>query len=185
MEVENNYNDYNKTHIQFQEVRDFGALMGAAFSFYKQEFKLLTKALLFFATPFVVVGTVLLGIMGSLLMDFRGPEDSMVIQIFSFIAGFMLLLLIGYSMVNAVIHNYTNIYVEKGKGNFELNDIWEGVKSNFFKLFFDQLAIGIAVFIGLMFFLCSRYLPTNGTFVCIYNKCTRKITLYKSHFKKL
>jgi len=180
MEAENNYNEHNKSHIIFEEVRNFGLLIGAPFSFFRQEFKLLSKALLFFAAPFVVLGIILLGYLGNLVMDYKGSEQDLIIQIFMFVGGFLLMLTIGYSMVNSVVHNYTYLYTEKGKGNFTLEDIWNEVKKSSIKLFIQQFLIGLAVFTGFLFFYVPGiYLQTALSFVYIIH-LKEKLSIWKA-----
>ena len=100
------YTAYGQEFIKFRQTRDFGKLLGAPFVFFKQEFKMLSKALLFYAGPFLLVALLGMSVFMTEIFNSAINKVDPFTGIFGYIALFMIFLMLGFSMANAVINNY-------------------------------------------------------------------------------
>ncbi len=164
-----NHIAYNKEEIKFKQVRDFGQLLLAPFAFFKQEFKKLSKALLFYASPFLIIGLTIIVFFVKSITDRASFDDKeFIISTFLYIGSFFLSLIISFSMANAVITSYVSLYADKGREGFSLEDVWNKAKKNFFKLFGQGFVVVLMIMIGLLFFyIPGIYLQIALSFVYI------------------
>jgi hypothetical protein len=160
--------------IEFHKARDFSRKMNATFEFIQQNFKSLTKSILFIAGPPVLVASML---MGSFIGDFLNLFQSMGsnpgnMEIFtnhfrslSFWLQILLMvifLLISGIITIATVNNYIILYGEKKTNKIEVNEVWERVRSTFWMyfgtmFFFSLLGIGayivLLIPVGLLAFV--------------------------------
>lgn len=139
-------NDY----INFRKQRDIGEILNATFQFVRTEFKLLFKALLLYAGPFLLFA----GIAGAYyqkdMLDFSSSA-SIFGNVFSS-TYFLLLLLTFLSniMLAATVYSYIKLYIERGHGSFTIDDVWDGIKSNFIMLTGTSFLVAIITALGIL-----------------------------------
>lgn len=116
--------------IDFRKKRDFGEILNISFTFLRQHLKPLSKSLLLIAGPFILVGSVLPGLLfypwigGSSQTGFSSFDfSSVLVNIISFI--------IGAVMAVATIYEYMLLYLKKGPYPISTNEVWKAVRSNF------------------------------------------------------
>ena len=146
--------------INFKQERDFGDLFNATFSFIGQEFKQLGTAILYFVVPFLLLSAIaatfyslhLQQTMRSLMHE--GNQPFAVFTAWSSIPGyvgiFILFSAVSTTMMFGTVYSYIKLYVEKGSGNFSLNDVWMMVTNNFLKIFLGLIVSGLIVGVGLV-----------------------------------
>lgn len=149
-------------HIEFQRARDFSKKLNATFEFIKQNFKALSKSLIYIAGPAVLVGSILLGSFMNDILDFgkfaqESPDlfEQTVSSPRFWIQIFLLFvfLVISYVVSVATINSYLVLYDEKKTNKIEVNEVWMKVQKVFwtylgsFLIFFFLF---IALYIGLL-----------------------------------
>jgi hypothetical protein len=60
---------------------------------------------------------------------------------------------VAFTMLKCTVYGYVKLYIEKGKGEFELNDIWNEVKRNFFPVLGTSIVVGLVIGFGFVFCL--------------------------------
>lgn len=131
----------NFTPIEFEQTRDFSKKLNATFEFLKQNFKPLTKSLLFIAGPPMLIGSILAGNLYIGYMSFvtgssRNPETpQMMVNYLSSptlwlqIGGAALLMLLSFVVIVSVVNNYLLEYKVAQSNTIEVDTIWERVRS--------------------------------------------------------
>ncbi len=143
-------------YIKFNELRDFGQVVNATFAFISQEFKALLKPIIFFAGPFLLLGVLIYGLGQYGVMQteettkYGNKFSDMIPQIiYSIVGG--LFLFVGLVMLVTSVNSYIKIYNEKGKDNFNIDDVWTETKSKFMKIAISHFLLSIAfVIIGVL-----------------------------------
>ncbi len=146
--------------IQFRKKRELGAIFSDSFEFIKQEYKPVSKLILIYVLPFLILyGIVQVYIQMKLIgnIDLSDPEAMMAnigpvyknIFLFSLFGIFVQSLLIG------TYYSYIEIYIKKGKGNFDLSDI----KPQLFSNSLLALSAGFIVFILTMIGIVMCIVP--------------------------
>ncbi|NOR75954.1 MAG: hypothetical protein GQ525_12450, partial [Draconibacterium sp.] len=134
--------------IQFRKKRELGDIFSDSFEFLKQEYKPIFTLILTYVLPFLILyGIVQVFIQMKVIsvIDFSDPEKLLTnigpvytnIFLFSLFGIFVQSLLIG------TYYSYIEIYIKKGKGNFDLSE----VKSLLFSNSLLALGAGFVVFI--------------------------------------
>jgi hypothetical protein len=149
--------------INFKQVRDFGEIFNATFTFIRQEYKLLLKAVLYYAVPVLIVAAIL-GVLVSIkqqqftnalrtsdLADISDPWSTLG-GTYKYIFLSMLVYVLGMCALQCTVLGYIRLYVLKGKDNFTLEDVWSEVKTNIFPVLGISILMAILVVIG--FVLC-------------------------------
>lgn len=150
-----------KEAINFKQERNFGDLFDATFRFIGQEFKQLGTAILYFVIPFLLLSAIA-GVFYSIRVQqiahviVENAQDPFaVLSVIGSMSGYigivLLLTLVSTTMMIGTIYGYIKLYVEKGQGNFSLNDVWMNVTQNFIRLFFASIVVGIVVAVGFLF----------------------------------
>lgn len=146
------------TEITVFKNRDFGELISDSISFFVQEIKLLLKTLLFILGPFILLTSVLgivfnvgVGNQITQLIDiFKGsannipqanPSGSALIGLISIFQNIMLYVVTGV---------YVKLYAKKGRGNFDIEDVWSEVKIIYWNVLGVQFLAGIIIIGGLL-----------------------------------
>lgn len=177
----------NLQQINFKENRDFGQVFNTTFAFIKQNFKPLFKAILSFVLPFAFIYGIVQGMMQmdmfsfldrSYMYDTRSASDVFSKMLMYY--GLLILFAgISYTMLVATVYSYICLYIEKGLNNFSAGDVWEKIKSIFFKTlganFLFILVVGAATMI--LFFtigLSGLYMATSLSFMFIIAIFERK-----------
>lgn len=141
----------NQTKIEFRKVRDFGALLGVTFDYIKQNFKLLFKSNLLIGSPFILLAGVFMGIYQSSIFNFRvQPEIEQFAIPFLFSMFFMML---SYLVIIIVTYSHLILYKNSEAGNFDIDDVWQNVKRNFWMILFTGIGYSILSFIGFVFLI--------------------------------
>jgi hypothetical protein len=127
--------------IEFHRTRDFSTKLNATFEFVKQNFKPLSKSILFIAGPPILIASLM---MGSFMGDFlrttmagaRGGNTN-PFELFSTTSFWLeLALLMVFFVVSGVatistINNYIFLYGEKRSNQIEVTEVWERVRETF------------------------------------------------------
>jgi len=148
-----------KQAINFKQERDFNALISHTFDFVKQEFKPLGRALLTYAGPFILVTAFLAATyQNGLYSDPDTFNSSNPLAIYKNIFSTKYFLLILGSIVSnavliLVVYSYVLLYVNKGKGGFEQDDIWKMVGGYFVPVFFMLIVLSFIIGFATIFFI--------------------------------
>ncbi|MCG6914765.1 hypothetical protein LJE86_12685 [bacterium BMS3Abin03] len=137
--------------IELRKVRDFGALIGITFEFLRQNFKLLFKSCFYFAGPFILLAGVFMGLYQSSALNFRNMSGLQGLGIN--LLAYMLFVILAVIMLYAVIYSFILLYMERGPGNFDVNDVWQKTKSNYWKIFLTGIGYSFFVLIATLFFI--------------------------------
>jgi hypothetical protein len=148
--------------VNFKSIRDFGEIFNSAFAFIGEEFKPLGKAILLYAMPFLIVASIIgvvFGIQQQQLMNsfkLQNSTDlsesfSLVGQTYKYLFLIMLLYMVGMSVLQCTIMGYIKLYIEKGKGNFTTEEVWNEIKPRIFPVLGISLICFILIIIGFIF----------------------------------
>ena len=135
--------------IQFRKKRELGDVLSDSFSFLKQEYKPISSLIITYVLPFLVLyGIVNVYVQMKVFVnfDFADPEALMK-NIGPFYANVFLVSLFGVfvqSLLVGTYYSYIEIYVKKGKGNFDLSEIKPLLFSN------SLLALGAGIVVYLL-----------------------------------
>lgn len=138
--------------IQFQKKREIGVIISDSFEFLKLEMKPISKLILIYVLPFVVLyAAVQVYFQRTVLstIDLTNQEALMenIGPFYMNLFTFMFFGLFIQSLLAGTFYSYIEAYIKKGRGNFELSDI----SSKFFAN--SLLAMGAnLVFVIIMFF---------------------------------
>lgn len=145
---------------QFRKKRELGDILSDSFKFLKQEQKPLTSLIVTYVLPFLILYAfvqVQLQMKVFANIDLSNQE-AMIANIGPFYKNIFLFSLFGIfvqSLLFGTYYSYIEIYVKKGKGNFELSEI----KTNLFSNSLLALGAGIFVFIISMIGVIMFILP--------------------------
>ncbi|GAB1450323.1 hypothetical protein MASR2M47_03790 [Draconibacterium sp.] len=135
--------------IQFRKKREIGDIFTDSFEFIKQEYKPLSKLIGVYVLPFLLLyGLVQVYLQKNVIsqFDFSDPE-TLLENIGPMYLNMFLFSLFGIfvqSLLIAAYYSYIEVYIKKGKGNFDLSEITPYLFSN------GLLAIGASF---VLFFL--------------------------------
>ncbi len=148
--------------INFKQERDFGDLFNATFNFIGQEFKQLGTAVLYFVVPFLLLSAIAITfysiraqeVSQAMLHHSNDPfaAFSALGSIFGYVGIAVLFSLISTVMMFGTVYGYIKLYIEKGSGQFSLNDVWMQVTQNFLRLLLGLFVVGVVLVVG--FALC-------------------------------
>jgi hypothetical protein len=139
--------------LNLRKKREFGEVFNATVIFLKQEFKLFGKAYLYYVFPIAILIAIISGY--NQVSMVQGLKNVRITNAFSlygaFYGKYMLtyaMLIVNQSLILTLIYSYMKLYLEKGSGNFNLQEIAEKMKSNFFKILLAVLLVFVIVIIG-------------------------------------
>lgn len=156
----------NQTKIEFRKVRDFGALLNVTFDYIRKNFILLFKSNLFIASPFILLAGVFMGIYQSSMFNFSYDKNLELIGIPFLLA--MLFMVISYFIITVVTYSHLMVYKQSETGSFDIDDIWQIFKSNFFMLFFTAIRIVLLLLINfLLMGILFLYVSIPVSFILI------------------
>lgn len=146
--------------IKFRKKREIGDILTDTFEFIRQEYKPVFKLVAVYVLPFLIMyGFVQVYLQKNVIskVDFTDP-DALLANIGPLYLNVFLFALFGLfvqSLLIATYYSYIEVYVKKGKGNFELSEITPHLFSN------GLLAIGasIVIFIVVIFGLILCIVP--------------------------
>jgi hypothetical protein len=137
--------------IEFRKKRDFGEILNISFTFLRQHLKPVFKSLLFIAGPFILVGSVLPGLLFYPWIGADSPAgfssfdiSSVLVNILSFIVGVV--------MAITTLYQYMLLYMKKDTpSHISTADVWKAVRANFFNVLISCACLVIISTIGVMF----------------------------------
>jgi hypothetical protein len=121
--------------IQFRKKREISDIFTDSFEFLKQEFKPISKLIGIYVLPFLLLyGLVQVYLQKNVLsrFDFSNP-DTLLENIGPMYLNIFLFSLFGLfvqSLLIAAYYSYIDVYIKKGKGNFDLSEITTNLFSN-------------------------------------------------------
>jgi hypothetical protein len=146
--------------IQFRKKREIGDIFSDSFQFLKHEYKPVSKLVLIYVLPFLLVyGVVQVYLQKNIIskIDFTDTEALLanIGPVYLNVFLFALFGLFVQSLLIATYYSYIEVYVKKGKNNFDLSEITPHLFSN------GLLAIGasLVIFIVVMFGLVLCIFP--------------------------
>ncbi len=160
-----------KKQIELNVDRDFSGVFNVLIDFLKQEYKLLFKTLILFASlPLIVLAifnTIYFnGMTQSLTSIFAhrtpgaAPNDvpvMMYLYVFTFIC---------YFMITGLSFSYLNLYNEKGSGNFTHLDVWYRFVSRIGKMIgFQLIAVVLMIFGFILLIIPGIYVMIPLVFI--------------------
>lgn len=185
--------------IEFRKTRDFGEVLNASFFFIRQNFKPLLLNLFFIAGPFILVGSVIPGLLiypwiGSHSTDSFGGVafSSMIVNILSFFLGSL--------MAVGTIYEYMLLYMKNWPSKIQTQDVWKALRKDFFNLLltltgltfllgggFGLIAYLTTVTIGIfwgvfLIFIGSIYLSVTLSFVIIM-RLTEEVNFFEAIYR--
>ncbi len=146
--------------IEIRKVRDFGEIIGDTFIFLSRNFKKLFKSLLFIVLPFNIIGTTALAYFQyNFIGSFSNKNvlggynwDSLISSGWSYLLT-IVISIISYTFSISVTYRFITLY-EKGE-DYDVKELWEYAKKDFFKVLFANIGIFFLVIVGVI--LC--FLP--------------------------
>jgi hypothetical protein len=163
----------DQDQIPFKQERDFGEVFNATFSFIQQEYKKLGVAMLYFVLPALLLASILMvlvnieqqkmieGISGGdpTLLDSNAPLFGNLFWYYGFI---MLCYVFAFTVEKCTVYGYIKLYIEKGKNNFSINDVWGEIKKYFFPVLGTSIVVALITIIGFMLcFIPGIYLGVS------------------------
>ncbi len=145
-----------KDYINFKEERDFGQVLNATFQFIGQEFKPLGQVILFYVLPFIILASVVTGVFINNTFNWarliEDPESFAEIgNMIGGAGGVWILSMLSYLFLMLGIYSYISLYVEKGRGNFQKEDVWKKMSQNILPVIGTGIVVGLLVVIGFAF----------------------------------
>lgn len=149
--------------INFKKERDFGDLFNTTFNFIGQEFKRLGTVILYYVVPVLLLSAIVTTIYSVKLQDAMrsiapasGNDPMLMLKSIGSIMGYaslaILLTLISSALLFSAVYCYIKLYVSRGRDGFTVNDVWQEMMKNFFKVLIAGFIVGILVCAG--FCLC-------------------------------
>ncbi len=182
-------------NFNFRRHRDLGDSLSAVFAFLRQEFKPLFKSLIIYAGPFVLVGSFFAALYQSnmissgILQDQSSDPLAVYRNMFSLDYLIALLgMLISHFMIMSVVFSYIKVYVEKGKDQLELDNVWSEIRTNFVTIFvssFLLLVIYIVSMISIFLLLIPFVYLVIATSLVIYIQIAEDISFGEAFRRSL
>jgi hypothetical protein len=147
--------------ITLHRTRNFSRKVNATFEFIKQNFKSLSKAIIFIAGPSVLLS---IALMGSFMGDFfsvisaegTNPDgmENLLSSAAFWLQGFLMLVffMVTTVMSLSVINQYVVLYDQKKTNKIDINDVWDRVRSSFW-VYVGALFLFFILFMVFYFFL--------------------------------
>lgn len=141
--------------IKFRKTRELGVIISDSFEFLKQEAKPISRMLLIYILPFVVLYAA-----GQVHMQRNvfskinlTDQEALMENIGPFYLNLFMLMFFGLfiqSLLAGTFYSYIEAYVKKGKGNFEFSDISDKFFANSLLAMGASLVFTIIMFFGIM-----------------------------------
>lgn len=134
--------------------RNFGQKIEATFEFIRLTLKPLFKSLLFYTSPFVLIGMFLVSYLLNALISLGVNSNAGVLpdnEDFAMLAvslfGFMFLMTFAGTMIMGVVYSVIKVFEEQGDGNFTHKEVWAKLKKIYWPLLGTLFLYGIVFFI--------------------------------------
>ncbi len=146
--------------IQFRKKRELGDILSDSFQFIKQEYKPISSLIIIYVLPFLILYGIAqvylqIKVIGNIDLTDQEALMSNFIPIYGNIFLFSLFGIFVQSLLFGTYYSYVEVYVKKGKGNFELDEIKDKLFSNTLL----ALGAGLVVFIITVFGVIMCILP--------------------------
>jgi hypothetical protein len=139
--------------IEFRQVRDFGELVNDTFTFIKQNFKPLLKAVITIC-GFFLLACIVTGIFQQMRMfENLSPEElTKPGKIYGWEFSLqMIFMLLFYNAMGLTVFSYISLYREKGNQPPETEEVWASVKYFFWRFLGASILFTILFAVGLLF----------------------------------
>lgn len=145
-----------KEYIDFQKERDFGQVLNDTFQFIGQEFKPMGQVILIYVLPIIILASVITGVFINNAFNwaemFEYAETFPPVgNFFGQVSGAWILSLLSYLFLLLAVYCYISLYVERGRGNFEKEDVWKKMTQNILPVIGTGIVVGLIIGIGLIF----------------------------------
>ncbi len=142
--------------IQFRKKREIGEIITDSFEFIKQELKPISKLIGIYVFPFLLLyGLVLVYLQKNVIsqLDFSNPDTFLenIGPIYLNMFLFSLFGLFVQSLLIATYYSFIEVYIKKGKGNFDLSEITPHLFSNGLLAIGASFILFFLVMIGVIF----------------------------------
>lgn len=167
-----------QTPIDFRQARDFGGVMNVTYRFLRQNIKGLSKCLLYFAAPAVLLGsvfyheiidrTIRLSETSYNGSPFGADEYFTSVNFWISLLAALVFMLIGGVLTVTTTHAYILIYREKQGAPVDIGEVWKKSRSLFWKTFGAMflyymgmsMALGLLMIpVGILIFVTSMISP--------------------------
>jgi hypothetical protein len=158
--MENNF-------IKLNKVREFGDVFNDTFAFIGQEAKPLSRAILVFALPLLLISSLAMAYLQSQqLNNIYGTPNFDIWGYIGKVATIIVFVILAQNMLMVTVYSYVKLYHTKGPRKFDNNDIF----SEIIRYFFPCLgtAVVLAIITGVGFVMClipGIYLGISLSFV--------------------
>ncbi|NOT75015.1 MAG: hypothetical protein HOP08_08805 [Cyclobacteriaceae bacterium] len=140
--------------IEFQKTRNFSDKVSITFVFFRQNFKGLSRSLLYIAGPPILVSSLLMGssMKGIFSNSTAGPEamanyfgsvNLWIEMLLSFV-----FFVVSIVSIIATINNYLILYQEKQTNEIEVSEVWQRVRKTFFMYLISSFLFGLFAMIA-------------------------------------
>ncbi|MCT4588540.1 MAG: hypothetical protein N4A71_11995 [Carboxylicivirga sp.] len=147
------------SEFKFAERRDFSGVINGAFSFFKQEGLMFSKALLTYTgiPMLIIIAAIIHTAYRAMNGAFAGladsPDPGTIFSLVLPIIVIVFLAIILQIMVMAISYGYIKVYHEKGKGNFPISEVGRQIVGNFFPIIGYTIVTSILIMAGLVLFI--------------------------------
>jgi len=141
----------NPSKIEFQRYRDFGQIINATFEFLRENFRQLGKSIVFIVGPFILLTGIFGGFYQKNIFSFTSTTTSLsdfgIVTLLYILSIFISIL----TMIS-VVYSYILIYLKRTDDLvIEIDEVWNGVKSNILKVLGITLSVGLLL--GILFII--------------------------------
>ncbi len=140
--------------ITLREARDFGEIISDTFGYVRVHFKSLTKGLLLFSLPFIIISGILIGgSFGDIITNAENPEaiDAMAGMVGQFFLG-ILLLMVTFLFIIIIVLKHIQL-VDEGVEEIDMGMLTEGLGRNIGGLLGIIIITAVATTIGFFIFV--------------------------------
>ncbi|NIR52260.1 hypothetical protein GWO43_27075 [candidate division KSB1 bacterium] len=133
--------------IEFRRTRTLTEIVNVTFTFIRQNFKKLGKAILFIVGPVILITGLLSGLIEANFL-LRSPVGNVSISFVTYFLITMSLTLITGALLTSVVYEYINCYMDKDFDEFDVDQIWKGTTKHLWKVFLATIVVTLFTFVG-------------------------------------
>jgi hypothetical protein len=162
--------------IAFRQARDFGEILNATFAFLRQNFKKLSKVILFIGGPFILLSSLLSGLYNASILT---PSVSMAndfgLQAFGYLGLMLITSWLGPAVLFGVVTEFVLAYMDKEYHQFDVDEIWQATRKDLGVILLSAIAFAFLVGVGMIFcFLPGLYVAVPLSMLMILSLRERK-----------
>lgn len=162
--------------VQLKKIRDFGDVYNDAFSFMRQEFKPLGKAVLKYALPWLIVAAILgvfinikqQQITNGLMAAGPSTDISALFGVYKYVFLAAVINLMGMSALQCIVISYLKLYAQKGQGNLESGEVWNEARQYILPVILISILVFLVVFVGFMLCIIPGIFLGVSLFAILY-----------------